>query len=93
MTGAIPFVLTNLPQTCLSYASSNPIFGKTTHPMNAELSPGGSSSGEAALIAMGGGEMEFLKLKRKLLGSPFGTGTDVGGSIRMPAAMTGELKF
>ena len=52
--GAIPFCLTNIPQTMVSYACSNPIFGITTHPLDKERTPGGSSGGEACLIAMGG---------------------------------------
>lgn len=77
--GAVPFVTTNVPQTCLSYASSNPIYGFTSHPNSKTLCPGGSSSGEGSLIAM--------------KGSQFGTGTDLGGSIRLPAHLTGVYGF
>nr|XP_014700123.2 vitamin D3 hydroxylase-associated protein-like [Equus asinus] len=73
--GAIPFVKTNVPQTMLSYDSSNVIFGKTLHPQNPKKSPGGSSSGEGALIAGGG--------------SILGLGSDVGGSIRIPSSFCG----
>ena len=52
--GAIPFCLTNIPHTMVSYACSNPIFGITTHPLDKDRTPGGSSGGEACLIAMGG---------------------------------------
>ena len=52
--GAIPFCLTNVPQSYMSYACSNPVFGLTTHPLDKERTPGGSSGGEACLIAMGG---------------------------------------
>ena len=52
--GAIPFCLTNVPQSMVSYACSNPVFGVTTHPLDKERTPGGSSGGEACLIAMGG---------------------------------------
>ena len=38
----------------VSYACSNPIFGITTHPLDKDRTPGGSSGGEACLIAMGG---------------------------------------
>ena len=71
-------MLTNIPQTMLSYGSSNPIFGATTNPRNpGGRSPGGSSSGEAALIAQGG--------------SILGVGTDVGGSLRIPSHFCGTV--
>ena len=73
--GAIPFCLTNIPQTMVSYACSNPIFGITTHPLDKERTPGGSSGGEACLIAMGG--------------SILGLGSDIGGSLRIPAHFCG----
>ncbi|XP_072505415.1 fatty-acid amide hydrolase 1-like [Notamacropus eugenii] len=73
--GAIPFVHTNVPQSMLSYDCSNPIFGRTLNPLNFSKSPGGSSGGEGALIAGGG--------------SILGLGTDIGGSIRFPAAFCG----
>ncbi|XP_063155914.1 fatty-acid amide hydrolase 1-like [Candoia aspera] len=73
--GAIPFVKTNVPQSLLSYACSNPIFGQTVHPMDHTKSPGGSSGGEGALIKSGG--------------SILGIGTDVGGSIRIPSGFCG----
>jgi amidase len=52
-----------------------PTHGSTTNPHNSELTPGGSSGGEGALLAM--------------LASPLGIGTDIGGSIRSPAANCG----
>jgi Asp-tRNA(Asn)/Glu-tRNA(Gln) amidotransferase A subunit family amidase len=46
--GAIPFVLTNVPQSLLSYSCSNPIYGTTTNPVASDnRTPGGSSGGEA----------------------------------------------
>ncbi|XP_043556023.1 fatty-acid amide hydrolase 1-like [Chiloscyllium plagiosum] len=77
--GAIPFVKTNVPQTLLSFECSNPIYGQTINPLNAKRSPGGSSGGEATLIAAGG--------------SILGIGTDLGGSIRFPAACCGICGF
>uniref|UniRef100_A0A8D2M1I8 Amidase domain-containing protein n=1 Tax=Zonotrichia albicollis TaxID=44394 RepID=A0A8D2M1I8_ZONAL len=65
--GAIPFAMTNVPQSLFSYECSNPIFGQTLNPLNPQRSPGGSSGGEGALIAGGG--------------SILGMGSDVGGSI------------
>ncbi len=54
--GAVPFCRTNLSQATSSMGSSNPIFGLTHHPTHKDLhrTPGGSSCGEAALIASGG---------------------------------------
>ncbi|NWS10782.1 FAAH1 hydrolase, partial [Pachyramphus minor] len=73
--GAIPFVMTNVPQSLFSYDCSNPIFGQTLNPLNHQKSPGGSSGGEGALIAGGG--------------SILGIGSDVGGSIRLPSSFCG----
>ncbi|XP_026507730.1 vitamin D3 hydroxylase-associated protein-like [Terrapene carolina triunguis] len=73
--GAIPFVLTNVPQSLFNYDCSNSIFGRTVNPLNHQKSPGGSSGGEGALIAGGG--------------SVLGFGTDIGGSIRLPSSFCG----
>ncbi|WP_146202682.1 amidase [Deinococcus irradiatisoli] len=51
------------------------VYGRVHHPHDPRLSPGGSSSGEAVLIAA--------------CGSPLGLGSDSGGSIRQPAAYCG----
>ncbi|CCM05066.1 uncharacterized protein FIBRA_07272 [Fibroporia radiculosa] len=77
--GAVPFVKTNLPQTLLWIETNNLIFGRTVNPANRTLTAGGSSGGECALIAM--------------RGSPFGLGTDLGGSVRIPAAFNGLYGF
>uniref|UniRef100_A0A3Q0S6Z1 Fatty-acid amide hydrolase 1 n=1 Tax=Amphilophus citrinellus TaxID=61819 RepID=A0A3Q0S6Z1_AMPCI len=77
--GAIPFVKTNLPQALWSFACSNPIYGKTVNPHNPQKTSGGSSGGEGALI--GGG------------GSLLGIGSDLGGSIRIPASFCGICGF
>ncbi|KAI1859069.1 hypothetical protein JX265_010546 [Neoarthrinium moseri] len=73
--GAIPFVKTNLSQACLLVESINNIYGTVMNPWNRHLSAGGSSGGEAALVAF--------------RGSPLGVGTDGGGSLRLPAAWNG----
>ena len=73
--GAIPFVKTNVPQTMISWENTNPIFGQTLNPRDLTRGPGGSSGGEGALVAGGG--------------SILGIGSDVGGSIRIPAACCG----
>ncbi len=77
--GAVPFCTTNVPQTLISYACANPVYGVTSHPMEAQSQrgPGGSSGGEAALTALGG--------------NVFGIGTDGGGSIRNPCAASGVV--
>jgi len=73
--GAIVLGRTNLSQLCLFPESRNPLFGQTANPWSAAHSPGGSSGGEAAAIAAGM--------------SPLGLGTDIGGSIRVPAHFCG----
>jgi len=73
--GAVLFVKTQNPQTLLSLETNNNVFGRVSNPFNRTLSPGGSSGGESALIASHG--------------SPLGVGTDIGGSIRVPAAYCG----
>lgn len=69
--GAVPFVKTNVPITLLSFESTNDVFGTTTNPHGKDYTPGGSTGGEAALLAYGG--------------SRLGIGTDVAGSVRAPA--------
>ncbi len=49
--GAIILGKTNAAEMAMDYNADNPVFGRTNHPMNAELTPGGSSGGEAAAIA------------------------------------------
>ncbi|KAF2186738.1 amidase signature enzyme [Zopfia rhizophila CBS 207.26] len=73
--GAIPFVKTNLPTTLLSFESTNDVWGRCTNPHNSKYSPGGSTGGEAALLAYGG--------------SRIGIGSDVAGSVRAPAHFSG----
>ncbi|TFK68528.1 amidase signature enzyme [Pluteus cervinus] len=73
--GAVPFVKTNIPITLLSFESVSDVFGRTTNPHNSAYSPGGSTGGEAALLAYGG--------------SRIGIGTDVAGSVRVPAHYSG----
>ncbi|KAG4075424.1 hypothetical protein HA402_015077 [Bradysia odoriphaga] len=73
--GAIIFCKTNVPQTLFRFSSDNPIFGETLNYRNVKLAPGGSSCGTASLI--GGG------------GAVFGTGTDIAGSVRIPAHFSG----
>lgn len=73
--GAVFLAKTNVSQALLFHESRNPLFGETKNPWNTDRGPGGSSGGEAAIIAAGG--------------SPAGVGTDIGGSIRGPAHVCG----
>ncbi|CAF4555030.1 unnamed protein product, partial [Rotaria sp. Silwood2] len=73
--GAVLYVKTSVPQSVMCCETMNNIIGRTLNPYNRLLSCGGSSGGEAALIA--------------LHGSSIGIGTDIGGSIRTPAAFNG----
>jgi amidase len=73
--GAIMIGKTNCPPGGIGDDSANSMHGGTRNPYNLERSPGGSSSGEAAIIAAGG--------------SPIGIGSDSGGSIRLPAHFCG----
>eukprot|EP00091_Calanus_sinicus_P017898 TRINITY_DN3900_c0_g1_i1.p1 TRINITY_DN3900_c0_g1~~TRINITY_DN3900_c0_g1_i1.p1 ORF type:complete len:317 (+),score=87.20 TRINITY_DN3900_c0_g1_i1:100-951(+) len=59
----------------VSYSCSNPVYGNTANPHDLTRTPGGSSGGEAALIGAGG--------------SILGIGSDVGGSLRIPAHFSG----
>ena len=73
--GAILYTKTNVPATLMMGESVNNVFGRTCHPYNRELTSGGSSGGESALLCF--------------RGSLLGVGTDIGGSIRHPASYTG----
>ncbi|KAJ5665543.1 Amidase [Penicillium maclennaniae] len=77
--GAVIYVKTNVPQTMMTAEADNNVFGRTLNPWNTATGPGGSSGGEGALIA--------------LRGSPLGVGTDIGGSVRIPAACCGTYGF
>ncbi len=73
--GAIPIARTNLPDLLFAFESDNLIRGRTNNPYDFSLTSGGSSGGEAALIAA--------------CGSPFGLGSDCAGSVRLPAHFCG----
>ncbi|OSD03465.1 general amidase [Trametes coccinea BRFM310] len=77
--GAVLYVRTNVPQTLMWGETHNNVFGRTLNPYNRKLTPGGSSGGESALIAMHG--------------SPLGVGSDIGGSIRVPSHFCGLYGF
>ncbi|KAI1623931.1 amidase [Exophiala viscosa] len=77
--GAILYCKTNLPQTIMTGDSDNNVFGRTLNPHNTNLTAGGSTGGEGALIA--------------LRGSLLGVGTDIAGSIRIPSLCNGLYGF
>lgn len=77
--GGIVIGKSNVPQMMMLYETVNPLYGRTVHPLDAERVVGGSSGGEAAAIAA-----NF---------SALGLGTDLGGSIRVPAAFCGICGF
>lgn len=69
--GAVFYVKTNVPVAMMMAETHNNVWGETRNPLHKHLSPGGSSGGEGALLAF--------------KASPLGVGTDIGGSIRIPA--------
>lgn len=73
--GAIPLGVTNTSELCMWMESNNKVYGRTRNPYDPGRTAGGSSGGEGSAIGSGG--------------SPFGLGSDVGGSIRMPAFFNG----
>ena len=77
--GAIPVVQTTSSELGLVGYTSTLVHGTTTNPWDATRTPGGSSGGTAAAVS--GGLV------------PIGTGTDGGGSIRIPAGYTGLVGF
>ncbi|HEY1336071.1 MAG TPA: amidase, partial [Bryobacteraceae bacterium] len=73
--GGIPIAKTNLPDLLFSFESDNLLFGRTNNPYDLTRTSGGSSGGEAALIAA--------------CGTPMGLGSDAAGSVRLPAHFCG----
>jgi amidase len=73
--GAVILGKTNVPPSLADWQSTNPIYGRTVNPLDASRSPGGSSGGSAAALASGMVALEC--------------GSDIGGSIRVPAAFCG----
>lgn len=77
--GAIILAKTNVPEMGAGGNSRNPVWGATGNPFNADLVAGGSSGGSAAALAA------------NML--PLCTGSDTGGSLRMPAALCGIVGY
>ncbi|PWW73689.1 amidase signature enzyme [Tuber magnatum] len=73
--GAIVFAKTNVPQSLMWCETDNNVWGRTNNPRNLDYTPGGSTGGEAVLLAMNG--------------TLVGWGTDIGGSCRIPSALVG----
>ncbi len=77
--GAIILGKTNIIQTLAGVESDNRLYGRSNNPWNLERTPGGSSGGEAAIIAA--------------RGSALGLAGDYGGSTRLPASFCGLQGF
>ncbi len=77
--GAILHARTTTPEFCLSGTCNSRMWGNTHNPFNLDFGPGGSSGGSAAALAAGL--------------TPVATGTDIGGSIRIPASSCGLVGF
>ncbi|XGW19385.1 hypothetical protein V3C99_003314 [Haemonchus contortus] len=73
--GGILLAISNVPEVCMWVESSNTIYGRTSNPYDARRMAGGSSGGEGALLGAAA--------------SVIGIGSDIGGSIRMPAFFNG----
>jgi amidase len=73
--GAVVLGKTNVPPSLGDWQSDNPIYGRTNNPYDLGRSPGGSSGGSAVALAAGFSALEM--------------GSDIGGSVRIPAAFCG----
>lgn len=77
--GAVLYIKSNIPQTLMTADSENNIFGRTLNPNNPTLTAGGLSGGEGAMV--------------RQRGSIIGVGTDIAGSVRIPASCCGVYGF
>ncbi|MBK8256416.1 MAG: amidase [Polyangiaceae bacterium] len=73
--GSIVLGVTNISELCMWMESNNRVYGRSNNPYDPTRTVGGSSGGEGAIIGVGG--------------APYGLGSDIGGSIRMPAFFNG----
>lgn len=77
--GGIVHVRTSTPEFCCAPYCHSRLWGVTRNPWNPDYSPGGSSGGTGVALAAGY--------------APIGTGSDIGGSIRIPASLSGVAGF
>ena len=77
--GAVVLARGNVPEFAMTHETTNLRYGTTRNPLAPDRIPGGSSGGDAALVASGG--------------AAFGMGSDLGGSIRYPAHCCGLVGF
>ncbi len=77
--GGIIHIRTTTPEFCCAGFCHSRLWGLTRNPWNTEFSPGGSSGGSGAALAAGY--------------APLATGSDIGGSIRIPASLSGVVGF
>jgi Asp-tRNA(Asn)/Glu-tRNA(Gln) amidotransferase A subunit family amidase len=95
--GCVYFARTTQPQTLMHLETESNIYGRTVNPYNRNLTPGGSSGGEGALIGLRGSvlvsSIGFLFSLVTVLICFKGLGGDIGGSIRVPAAHCGIYGF
>lgn len=77
--GAVILGKTNMPVLAMDFQTDNPLFGKTVNPWDTDRTPGGSGGGGGAAVAAGL--------------SPIDIGSDIGGSLRIPAHFTGTYSF
>ncbi len=75
--GFIPLGVSNVPEGGLWLETNNLVYGRTNNPWDLTRTSGGSSGGEGALVSSGC--------------SPVGLGSDIGGSVRIPAAICGTV--
>ncbi|RLQ91548.1 amidase [Planomicrobium sp. Y74] len=79
LEGAVILGKSNTPELCFCQETDNKLYGRTNNPRDIKRTAGGSSGGEAALIAVGG--------------AAAGLGSDIGGSIRFPSHFNGVVGF
>lgn len=77
--GAIPIAKTTTPEFCIEGTTHSRLWGVTRNPWNPEFTPGGSSGGTGVALATGSAVL--------------GTGSDIGGSIRIPASACGVIGY
>ncbi|KAJ6257444.1 Acetamidase [Drechslerella dactyloides] len=75
--GAVFYARTTEPQSLMQFETDSNLYGPTVNPFNRNLTCGGSSGGEGALLG--------------IRGSSLGIGSDIGGSIRVPSANNGSM--